>query len=207
MSVDSTIVQDDASSANGLDVEGKLDSINEMPSDNKIAYDTYKKALAQRIKFKEENESLKSRLERLEQEKLEGEGKKDEALVYWKNKATEYEKSLKETTSKYGWNQVKSQLSAELSKAGCVDPDVAITLIDKNELNSLEVNDDFTVNKDGLLKLVDTLKKDQRVQKIKLFNTITGINDMAPASGVQYKEPKKDFSEMSKDELLKLLKK
>ena len=206
MSLNTNIVQDDTTQANGSG-EGKLDSVNEMPSEKQLSYDTYKRALEQRIKFKEENEGLKSRLEKLEQERLESEGKKDEALAYWKTKATEFEKSLKETTSKFGWNQVKSQLSNELSKAGCVDPEIAITLIDKTELNSLEVNDDFTVNKDGLMKLVDSIKKDQRVQKIKLFASVQGVNDMAPASNVQYKEPKKEYSEMSKDDLLKLLKK
>lgn len=208
MAEETNLAQGDSPDANGNEgVDGNVNSVNEMPQDNQLAYETYKKALDQRHRFKEENAALKAQLEQTKQAELEAEGKLKEKADYWKTKAVELEEKYSKTQAQYGWNQVKAQLSSELTKAGCVDSDVAISLIDKTELNSVEVNDDFTVNQQDLNRIVDSLKKDQRTQKIRLFGKPVGVNDMVPAHDNKFKEPKKDLSELSHDELLEELKK
>ena len=206
MSEDTNHAQGESATANGAEAEGNLNG-DKMPDNNQLAYETYKKALSQRHKFKEENEALKAQLEQTKQRDLEADGKLKEKADYWKNKATELEESFKKTKAQFGWNQVKSQLSSELIKSGCVDPEVAISLIDKTELSSVEVNDDYTVSSDDLTRLVDTLKRDQRTQKIRLFGNPVGVNDMHPASNVEFKEPSKDTSNMSSQELIAEMKK
>ena len=62
MTEETNNVQDVTASAHGLGEDGKTDG-NEMPENNQLAYDTYKKALNQRHKFKSENEALKAELE------------------------------------------------------------------------------------------------------------------------------------------------
>lgn len=206
MSVDQNNVQDVTTSAQGVDGDGKLDSVDKMPENNQLAYETYKKALDGRHKFKAEAEELRKQVETLKQKELEATGKTEEQAKYWKEKALDYETKLEKTTAQYGWNQVKSQLSTELAKAGCVDPDVAISLIDKTELNSVEVNDDYSVNSEDLTRIVDSLKRDQRTQRIRLFGGTTQVNDMAPASKVDFQPSEDDVSKLSKDELIARMK-
>ena len=193
--------------AQGSGEEGKLNSVDQMPGDNQLAYETYKKALAQRHKFKEEAETLRLENESLKQKELEAEGKLKEKADYWKTKAVELEDKYKKSTAKYGWSQVKSQLSTELMKQGCVDTDVAISLIDKAELNSVEVNDEYNVNATDLTRIVDSLKRDNRTQKIRLFGTPVGVNDMVPDSSQKFEEKKPNTGEMTSDELIAELKK
>ncbi|GAG52514.1 unnamed protein product, partial [marine sediment metagenome] len=138
MSEETNIAQGDTVPANGTETDGNVNG-DKMPDDNQLAYETYKKALSQRHKFKEENDSLKAQLEQSKQRDLEDEGKLKEKADYWKTKATDLEEDFKKTKASFGWNQVKSQLSTELLKSGCVDPEVAISLIDKAELSSVEV--------------------------------------------------------------------
>jgi DNA repair exonuclease SbcCD ATPase subunit len=206
MSEETNFAQGDTAPANGDDVvDGNLNG-EQMPQDNQLAYETYKKALSQRHKFKEENAALKAQLESVKQSELEAEGKLKEKADYWKTKAVELEEKYSKTQAQYGWNQVKAQLSSELTKAGCVDSDVAISLLDKAELNSVEVNDDFTVSKQDLNRIVDNLKKDQRTQKIRLFGPPVGVNDMVPGTKTKFEEPPKDLSKLSHDELAEMLK-
>jgi hypothetical protein len=206
MSEETNIAQGDATLPNGTSADGKLESVDKMPENNQLAYETYKKALSQRIKFKEENDALKAQLEQTKQRDLEADGKLKEKADYWKNKATELEDKYNKTTAQYGWNQVKSQLSTELVKAGCVDAEVAISLIDKTELKSVEVNDDYSVSSDDLLRIVDGLKRDQRTQKIRLFGGPVGVNDMVPSSGVKFEEPSEDLSKLSTEQLIEKMK-
>ena len=207
MSEETNNAQGELDQANGLDEGGNLNSVDKMPEDNQLAYETYKKALSQRHKFKEKADALEAQLEQLKQRELEAEGKSKEKADYWKNKATELEDKYQKTQAQYGWNQVKSQLSSELLKNGCVDPEVAITLIDKTELDSVEVDDDFTVSTQDLTRIVDSLKRDQRTQKIRLFGGPVGVNDMVPASDNNFKEKEKDLSQLTSDELIEEMRK
>ena len=166
-------------------------------------HEAHRRALAQRAKFKAENDDLKARLEKYEQERLMAEGKKDEALDYWKEKAAEYESKYKESTANFGKNQVKSQLTKRLMDAGCVEPDVAISLINREEMRAVDEN--FNVDDKDLERIVDGLKRDPRAQKVRLFSA-TGVNDITPATGVGYEEPKEDFSKLSAKELMAKLK-
>lgn len=206
MSEETNIAQGDATLPNGTSADGKLESVDTMPNDNQLAYETYKKALSQRIKFKEENDALKAQLEQTKQRDLEADGKLKEKADYWKTKATELEDKYNKTTAQFGWNQVKSQLSNELVKAGCVDADVAISLIDKTELKSVEVNDDYSVSTADLTRIVDGLKRDQRTQKIRLFSGSVGVNDMVPASGVEFKESGDDLSKLTTEQIIEKMK-
>jgi len=169
-------------------------------------HETLKRALSQKAKLKAENESMASRIEKFEQQSLEVDGKKDEAIAYWKEKYTTLETKDREKTSKYAWKQVKTQLISELNRAGCIESDVAMSLVDTDELKGIEVDEDYNVSKPDLERIVETLKRDQRSQKIRLFGAPVGVNDMSPSSGLGYKEPKDDLSKLSTKELMDKLK-
>jgi hypothetical protein len=204
MTEESNNVQDVTTSANGLGEDGKTDG-SEMPENNQLAYETYKKALNQRHKFKSENEALRAELEAVKQRELEQEGKKDEALKYWKDKATKAEEQFKKSTAQFAWSQVQSQLTESLLKEGCVEPAVALSLIDKSELESVEVDDNYRVSAEDLLRITESVKRDQRAQKIRLFGGPVGVNDMVPSSG-SGNVKSKSVDSMTKEELLEQLK-
>lgn len=205
MTEETNDVQDVTTSANGSGEDGKTNSVNEMPENNQLAYETYKKALDQRHRFKTEAEALRAELENVKQRELEAEGKKDEALKYWKEKALENEDKYKKSTAQFAWNQVQSQLTQHLLQEGCVEPEVAISLIDKSELNSVEVDDNYRVNSEDLARITESVKRDQRAQKIKLFGGPVGVNDMVPSSKAEF-SGEKPISQMTKEEILQQLK-
>ena len=205
MSEDTKLTQGETDPANG-DGNGGETNGDKMPDNNQLAYETYKKALSQRHAFKEENLALKAELETSKQRDLEAEGKLKEKADYWQQRATEFEDKFTKTTAKFGWTQVKSQLSNELIKNGCVDSEVAISLINKEELSAVSVDDDFSVNPKDLERIVDGLKRDERTQRIKLFGKPKGVNDLVPNGNEDFKEPEEDLSKLTSDQLVARLK-
>jgi hypothetical protein len=203
MDQETTGVQDAPQEAKGqTEAGGAEGGTNEMPSDNQLAYETYKRAVAQRAKFKEEAERAKAEAEALKQQVLEQEGKKDEALAYWKNKATELEQSYKTDKQNYIWNVVGGQLKAELAAHGCVNPDKAIKLIDKAELKSIEVDDQYRVSSEDLKRIVESVKTENA--DIGLFRRHGGVKDIVPTNVEYTGNENKDISQLSDEELKKV---
>lgn len=202
MSEETTSDQVAPQEAQGQTEAGGAEGVNnEMPKDNQLAYETYKRAVAQRAKFKEEAEAARQEAERLKQQVLEQEGKKEEALAYWKTKALDLEENYKKDKQSYVWNVVGGQLKAELASQGCVNPDKAIKLIDKAELKSIEVDDQYRVSADDLKRIVESVKNDNA--DIGLFRRHSGVKDIVP-SNVEYTGGEnRKLSQLSDEELKK----
>lgn len=150
-----TMEHGNAESTSGANQEAVSDNLG----GDTVKYETFKKVLGEKKKRDEELTNLRARLESYEQEKLESEGKKDEVIASLRAKAEKFENELKQTRQNFVWNAVESQFKAEAQKHGCVDTNAFMKLIDRNELKSLEVTDDYQVNKDDLARLIEESKK------------------------------------------------
>ena len=162
-------------------------------------HQTLKKALDQRLKYKEAYEAERAEKEKLLQSKLEAEGKHKEAADYWKQKALELEEKDKKRETVLAWNSITSQLKATLASQGCVNPEKAIKLIDRAELKSVEVDENYRVSDVDISRIVDHLKKDN--SDIGLFASGVGVKDMSPSSANFDKSKPKQTKQMSKEEL------
>jgi len=166
---------------------------------SEVEHQTLKRALAQKVKLREEAEALKAERDRLVQEKLEAEGKHKEAADYWKQKAVELEEKDKKRESVLAWNSITSQLKATLASQGCVNPEKAIKLIDREELKSVEVDENYRVSEADVSRIVEHLKKDN--SDIGLFAGGVGVKDMSPNKANFDSKGEKDISRMSDEEL------
>lgn len=205
MDQETTSVQDAPQKAQGQSEEGGAKSVvDQMPEDNQLAYETYKRAVSQRAKFKEEAERAKEEAERLRQQVLEQEGKKEEALAYWKQKATEIEQTYKKDKQNYVWSVVSGQLKAELASHGCVNPDKALRLIDDGELKTVEVDDNYRVSSQDLKRIVESVKQENA--DIGLFRKHSGSKDINISNDIPTGETEADLSKLSKEQILARLK-
>lgn len=128
--------------------------------DEPVSYETYRKIVSEKKKAMAELVELRDQKLKFEQEKLELEGKKDEALALWKKKADAFESELKATKQKFQWNSIESQIKNVAMESGCSNVNAFMKLLDKETLKTVEVDENFNVDKQGILKLIDESKKE-----------------------------------------------
>lgn len=124
-----------------------------------VKYETYKKVLGEKKSRDEQLRQLQDELSSYKHEKLALEGKKDELIKTLKEKAEQFEKELKQTKEKYIWTSVESQVKNFAAAQGCTNTDALMKLLDKEELRSLEMGEDYQIDKNGLSSMIDGYKK------------------------------------------------
>jgi hypothetical protein len=121
-----------------------------------VAYDTYRKVLSEKKKASEKLTNLEAELQKMKEERLQLEGKKDEYIDTLKKKLTDLETNHKKAVGTFAYNAVTNALQNEALKHGCIDSDALIKLVD---VSSLEVSDDFKVDGENLKTTIEDLKK------------------------------------------------
>jgi hypothetical protein len=142
----------EASGAGQVGDDGELNHFDASGNqDDKVAYSTYHKTLAQAKKARSENEELKQRLDQYEQEKLEAQ-KKYEDLYRKERELREAKEKEYKDLSKRVQEQTKAQaMQSELSKLG-IDPkysDKALKLVDLSDLHIDEMNNEVVGARDA----------------------------------------------------------
>jgi hypothetical protein len=140
---------------------------------------------------------MEKELAKYREKDLETQGKTDELISNYRKKTEELETALKKTKQTYAWNTVSSVIKMEATKLGCQDPDKLLRLMDNEDLQALEVDENFNIDREALGKILEKNKKENYF----LFK------ESAPkmASGLPKTssgEKKKDLSELTKEELL-----
>lgn len=135
------------------------DSETVQPKDKDVvAYDTYRKVLSEAKKAKEALEVMNSERQKLLDEKLTSEGKKDELLGSREKKIQELEGKLKKVVGAFGHKSLATVFSQEATKEGCVNVSDLLSLSD---LSGVEVDEDFNVNADQVKELIQRAKKER----------------------------------------------
>lgn len=128
-------------------------------------------------KYRQTNAELKAKLEQLEKERLESQGKFQEIAQKEKERAEKLEKDLQQTRAMFAMRSVTSQIESEAARLGCVDTNALIKLLD---LNELEVDDEFKVDGQSLKAVLDRATK----EKSYLFQKqATQPKDLPPTPG------------------------
>ena len=170
-----------------------------------VSYESYSKVVGANKGFQELNKKLHSQLEeaneRLKQHEqtiAEKEGRKDDVIEALRKENAEIKEKLTGTTKTYAGSVIKGQLKAEAIKHGCVNPDKLIKLLGTDELNGIDINDDFTINADDLERVITKAKEEH--SDIGLFGTKkVNVHDINNPTTPNSKE--KTMQEMSKSEL------
>lgn len=122
-----------------------------------VAYETYKKTLALAKKREAELETERAEKQKLVEEKLQVEGKKDELIQSLNKKYSDLEGKFKKAVGSFATNTLSQAISLEATKDGCVDVKALLKLV---ELNSDMIDDEFNVHQDQVKELVERSKKE-----------------------------------------------
>ena len=167
---------------------------------NVVSYETHARLLGQRKKDAEKTKALETELEDFRINKASSEGKKDDVIEALRKQLAEVRDDYDLKTKAYAKTTVKGQIKSALLKKGCISPDKALRLMEREDLNSIELDENFAVNGEDLTRVIDKFQKEN--EDLPLFNKVSGVSDLTPTNNVEYKEKPKAFSEMSKEELL-----
>jgi hypothetical protein len=172
-----------------------------------VDYDTYQRAMAQRMKFKQEKEELAGELEKYKQQELEAKGKYQDVIESLRKQNEDLSTKLQKQQASYSWNVIGSQIKSEFIKKG-VEPtkvDKALkfaTAAHADDLKGIEVDDQYNVNSSDMQRFVDKFLADNVDMG---FTKKVKVNDMSPNNNVVGKTDKKSLSKMKDDDLTKML--
>ena len=162
-------------SASGVDAETTSQTKQDK---DVVAYETYRKTLSEAKKAKEALEAVNAERQKLLDEKMAAEGKKDELIGSKDKRIQELEGKLKKVVGAFGHKQLASVVSQEAAKEGCIDVGALLALSD---LSAVEVDDEFNVNVEQVRDLVQAVKR----EKSYLFNKpVTSAKTGVPTTGV-----------------------
>jgi hypothetical protein len=171
---------------------GVSDKVNDA-----VSYESYKKALNEKKNYQAKLSEYEQEVQRLREEKMSAEGKKDELLSTYQKKVQDLSEKLDKTTKHYAWNTLTGEIKREAMKHGCTDPDKLIRLMDDEDLRSIEIGENFTIDNKAIEQVIEKNKKDNFF----LFKTAgkpiaNGIPNTKPVD-----DSKEDLSKLSLDEL------
>lgn len=165
---------------------------------DEVSYETHRKLLSEKKKLSQQFSQTQEELNKLREERMMAEGKKDELIATLKKDLNETKDRFKKQSANYAFKTVSSQVAAEAATMGCRDVEALIQLSD---LTSLEIGDDFSIDKEQVKNMLESVKE----QRSWLFDK--------PAPNVQTGTPAKPnlegktLNDLSLDEKLRLLSK
>src|SRR6056297_807890 len=198
----------------------KMDNVNENPVDSSqdasgseevkseqqraedvVKYESYKKVLSEAKNAKERARELEAQLEAKKNAELEAKGNYQEIIENLKHRLSETEEKYITTKKQALWKDVTGAIKQEASKAGCINPDKLIRLLDKNDLSQLQA-EDGTLMDESVKALVEKAKKEDYY----LFSKgQVPVMDATPNNN-DFKPKKKDVKDMTAAERLEEMK-
>ena len=119
-------MSEDSKGASGATNEASgdvQDKASQTTTDNKsdvVAYETHKKLLAEKKSLQARFEAEMAEKQKLLEEKLTVEGKKDELIESYKKKLNDYEQRTKKVVGSFSERLLQSAISTEATKEGVV---------------------------------------------------------------------------------------
>lgn len=145
-----------------------------------VAYETHKKLLAEKKALQAKFEAEMAEKQKLLEEKLTVEGKKDELIESYKKKLNEYEQKTKKVVGSFSERLLQSAISTEASKEGCLNVSDLLRLSDTTELVE-SMDEEFNFDAEKVKELVAKAKKERAY----LFNkTAPQAKTGIPTTGV-----------------------
>jgi len=138
--------------------DGTQETITQQPKKDSVSYDSHRKLLGEKKKFQAELQEKSERLEKLEQERMEAEGKKDELIQMYKRKLEETEGKLKSAVGNFATHSVSSKFTEEALKQGCIDTELLLAITD---VKSFDYDDNFNPDAEQIRMMVEDYKKNK----------------------------------------------
>lgn len=191
--VDKEQAPEEQSTQTGGEVEKVKDS---------VSYESYQKALKEKKNFQAKYAELESMVSQLRQEKDLAEGNKEKVIEELKKQNQQLKSEYEKTKQTYAWSTLTGEIKREAIKNGCKDPDKLIKLMSDDDLRSLEIGENFSIDPNGLKEVIEKSKK----ENFFLFESSSKTAVPGTVGKKPPVEPEKSMKDMSLDELRALYK-
>lgn len=162
-----------------------------------VSFESHQKLLKEKKSLLSKYSELESMVASLRQEKDIAEGNKDKVIEELKKQNQQIKSEFEKTKQTYTWSTLTSEIKREAAKNGCKDPDKLLRLMSDDDLRSLEIGEDFSIDSGSLKELIEKNRKENHF----LFES----SPKQAAPGTPGKkppiEPEKSIKELSLDEL------
>ena len=186
-------------------VDGVNDQLDGVDADkvvkaDQVSYDSYKRVLDEKKRTQEKLKELEDFKAKIEMDEKERQGKHTEVIEALRAENLKLKSEFDQKTQSFAYSKFEDQIKNYAVKEGCVNPDKLMRLLTKEQMKSVEIADNFQVNKDDLKRLIDGLKDEH--SDIGLFKA-TNPNFIPVTGGTKVQST--SLGEMSKDEILEKL--
>lgn len=167
-----------------------------------VAYDTYAKTLAQEKALRDRLAEAENKLQEAERKRLELEGNKDELIKSLKDENATIKAEREKEKAEKTHARISSQIKEAALKMGCVDTDLASSLVD---FSKLDIDSSATVSNESLNVMLSKLKE----SKPYMFQAQKpGIADAAPGTKVtDLRQNPANYTGMTHDQQMEAFKK
>jgi hypothetical protein len=163
-----------------------------------VSRETYLKVLNEKKRRDQELAQFKEKAEKLEMEKMQLEGNKDQLISELQKKLQAEAESRKKEKETFVWSTVNNQIIRKAEKLGCVDSKTLLKLLDKDDFSNLTVMDNYEIEEAALDNVLNTVK--ERYSNLNLFNT-KKVNVNNPTANYSSGPQPKTLKQLSDSEL------
>jgi hypothetical protein len=152
------------------------------------------------LKYKDEVAKLREQLSAYETEREEQKGNLQKVIEKLKSENKEIKSKYSQERLSFAMSKVEETVKAQCALAGCKDPETFFRLIDKEDINALQVDEKYNIDKKEAKDLVEKYSK--KYEHLGFFDRKVNIVDKAPANNSNFKGGEKSMADMTKDELV-----
>tara|TARA_R100000773_G_scaffold11595_1_gene10720 strand:+ start:2705 stop:3352 length:648 start_codon:yes stop_codon:yes gene_type:complete len=175
----------------------------ESKSGNIPSYEWHRRILGESKKAKSELAEARQRLEAYEQKEMEAQGKHQDLINALRDENQKLKAGISERDQVYTWSKRSEALRHVANQNGCIHSDHLLRLMDESVLQQIEVDDHYNPVAEDVQRVVESFKGNPEYQYL-FRSKAPSVDTVTPNSKAQKKESKK-ISEMSSDEIAKIL--
>lgn len=109
---------------------------------------------------REKREELAARLDAIEQEKLESQGKYQDINKSLKERLAQIEKEKNDSINKFRLNAINSSLKQAALEAGCEKPEAVLKLLEREEKEMITVDENYMVDNQTVSPILERIKNE-----------------------------------------------
>jgi hypothetical protein len=125
-----------------------------------VSFDSHQKLLKEKKSLLSKYAELESQVAQLSQEKDMAEGNKDKVIEELKKQNQQIKSEFEKTKQSYTWSTLTGEIKREAMKNGCKDPDKLLRLMSDEDLRSLEIGENFSIDPGSLREIIEKNKKE-----------------------------------------------
>jgi len=169
---------------------------------NNSAVDDYKRDM---FKYKQKAKELEDRLQEYALADEQKKGNLEGVINALKDENRRLKQETAQSRLSFAEGKLEDAVKGFALKKGCKDPETFYKLIDRNDLQTVELDDKFRANNDDIASIVERYMG--KYEHLGFFGKSVNIVDKSPSNAPVNKPKTKSLDDMSHEELMALARK